>query len=426
MPAIDADLQAAYLYSFPYYEMARTRYLMLDFPLNPQRGEVNTLLHRRSLADHRTRGVTTPNNDTLYSVAWLDLDAGPLALTLPRVAGRYWSLQFMDASSGTAALLGSRLDGQGGFELWVMRDGDPRQPPAGVRVLRLPTRDVWMLARFGLDGAADLQAVHALQDAMRLQPVVSGAAPAAPRAPQRALGSPEDGSNYLAVVNDMLARNGVPAAEKAMVAGWSTLGIGMTAPSAEQASRWDAGLPALNAALRETGGISAAATTARGWSYPDAAIGTYGGNHALRARVALGGLAALPPQEALYLSATSDNNGEPLHGQHRYRLRLPAEGIDAAAFWSLTMYQVEPDGRLFFVDNPIARYAVGDRTRGLSKGANGAIELVVQPQPPAEPAKQANWLPSPQGPFRLILRAYGPSVALAQGQAPLPVIEKLP
>lgn len=426
MPAIDADLQGAYLYTFPYFEMARTRHLMLDFPLNPQRGEVNTLLHRRTLADHRTRGVTTPNNDTLYSLAWLDLDAGPLVLTLPRVAGRYWSLQFMDARSSTAALLGSRLDGEGGFELWVMREGDARQPPPGVRVLRLPTRDVWMLARFGVDGAADLQAVNALQDAMRLQPVVPGAAPKGPVAPQRALGSPEDGANYLAVANDMLARNGVPAADKALVAGWLPLGIGSATPGAEQAARWDAGLPALNAELREAGGISAAATTVRGWSYPNAAIGIYGDNHALRAGVALGGLAALPPQEALYLGAATDNTGQPLHGRHRYRLRLPAEGIDAGAFWSLTMYQVEPDGRLFFVDNPVGRYAVGDRTRGLSKGADGAIELVVQPQPPAEPAKQANWLPSPDGPFRLILRAYVPSPALAQGNAPLPVVEKLP
>jgi len=426
MTAIDADLQSAYLYTFAYYEMARTRYLMVGFPLNPQRGEVNALLHRRTLADHRTRGVTTPNNDTLYSLAWLDLDAGPLVLTLPRVAGRYWSLQFMDASSSTAALLGSRLDGDGGFELWVLHEGDPREPPPGVRVLRLPTRDVWMLARFGVDGAADLPAVHALQDALRLKPVVAGAEPKGPVAPQRALGSPTSGANYLAVANDMLARNGVPAVDRARVAGWSSLGIGSAVPSVEQAARWDAGLPALNAALRETGGISAAATTVRGWSYPDAAIGTYGGNDALRAGVALGGLAALPPEEVLYLSATTDSSGQPLHGQHRYRVRLPAQGIDAGAFWSLTMYQVEADGRLFFVDNPIARYAVGDRTQRLSKGADGAIELVVQPQPPADAAQRAHWLPAPHGPFRLILRAYVPSPALARGEAPMPVVERLP
>lgn len=61
MTAIDADLQAAYLYTFPYYEMACTRYLMVGFPMNPQRGAVNTLSHRRTLADASARGVTTPN-----------------------------------------------------------------------------------------------------------------------------------------------------------------------------------------------------------------------------------------------------------------------------------------------------------------------------------------------------------------------------
>ena len=119
MTTLDATMQDAFIYSFPLYEMARTRYLATQFPLNVNRQPVGSLVHRRSLSDHRSRQVTTPNNDTLYSSAWLDLANGPVELSVPRIAGRYWSIQFMDAYSSTAQLLGSRSDGEGGMRVWL-------------------------------------------------------------------------------------------------------------------------------------------------------------------------------------------------------------------------------------------------------------------------------------------------------------------
>ena len=90
MAAIDADLQAAFEYTFPLYEMARTRYFTVELPANPNRG-ANRIGHRRTLSDHSSRNVTTPNNDTLYSSAWLDLSAGPVEITVPKISRRYWS-----------------------------------------------------------------------------------------------------------------------------------------------------------------------------------------------------------------------------------------------------------------------------------------------------------------------------------------------
>lgn len=423
MPAIDADLQAAYVYTFPYYEMARTRHVTTDLPRLP----VNTLNHRRALADHTARAVTTPNNDTLYSSAWLDLSAGPLELTVPRMpAGRYWSIQFMDASTSTVALLGSRGDGEGGFKVWIARDGDTVDAPAGMRVLRLATRDAWMLGRIVVDGPHDLPAVQALQDGMALRPVKAGAAPAGPVAPSAPRGSPTDGANYLAVVNDMLQRSGVPAADREKLKRWSAFGFATSTASAEQGAALTAALPELNATLRTGAPRAMAARQVQRWTYPNPAVGTFGDDFALRATVALVGLGALPPSEAIYLGALGDHTGKPLHGSQRYRVRVPAQGIDAQAFWSMSMYQVEPDGRLFFIDNPIRRYAVGNRTPGLVKNADGSLDLFVQQQAPDDAMQKANWLPAPAGPFRLTLRAYLPSPALLEGRAALPVVEALP
>ena len=183
------DLQAAYDYTFPLYEMARTRYLSVELPANPNRG-INRLGHRRELADPRSRAVTTPNNDTLYTSAWLDLSQGPIEIKLPDFGGRYWSFQFMDAYTSTADIVGSRNAGRGAMTLWAMRTDDTRPVPAGVRAVRLPTRDVWMLARILVDDAEDAKTVHRMQDAISLRVVQEGAAdawthPPAPAAPCR-------------------------------------------------------------------------------------------------------------------------------------------------------------------------------------------------------------------------------------------------
>jgi hypothetical protein len=63
----------ATIYLFPIYEMYRTRWQATVSEANPRRQKLNRFRHLPELADHRARAVTTPNPDTLYSSAWLDL-----------------------------------------------------------------------------------------------------------------------------------------------------------------------------------------------------------------------------------------------------------------------------------------------------------------------------------------------------------------
>jgi hypothetical protein len=93
--------RAAYVFSLPLIEIAttRSRGLAVGSPMN-------TFGHMRRLADHTARAVTTPNNDTFYSTAQVDLSEGPVTLTLPPSGDRYLSVQFMDAYSNTFAILG--------------------------------------------------------------------------------------------------------------------------------------------------------------------------------------------------------------------------------------------------------------------------------------------------------------------------------
>ena len=70
------------------------------------------------------------------------------------------------------------------------------------------------------------------------------------------------------------------------------------------------------------------------------------------------------------------------------------------AFWSMTIYH--SDTRLM-VKNPINRYSIGDRTKGIKYNADDSLDLYIQKDQP-EGAKASNWLPAPDGQFYIIAR----------------------
>jgi hypothetical protein len=153
--------------------------------------------------------------------------------------------------------------------------------------------------------------------------------------------------------------------------------------------------------------------------------GNYGKNYELRALIALVGLAALEKVEASYVTADMDKDGKPLTGENRYRLRFEKGAFPPVdAFWSLSMYEVTPDQRAFFVDNPIKRYAIGDRTKGLKYNADGSLEIYMQNRSPGKDL-DTNWLPTPPGVFRVTFRAYQPREQILKGDYALPGIQRV-
>jgi hypothetical protein len=100
---------------------------------------------------------------------------------------------------------------------------------------------------------------------------------------------------------------------------------------------------------------------------------------------------------------------------------LPSPPADG--FWSLTLYEPQPDGRLFLTENPLDRYHVSGWTPGLRRRADGAVEIIVSRE---RPGQGENWLPAPaNGPFALILRAYAPGEAILKRSYRPPPVEAL-
>ena len=101
------------------------------------------------------------------------------------------------------------------------------------------------------------------------------------------------------------------------------------------------------------------------------------------------------------------------------RRALPVNG-----FWSLTIYEATPEGQFFLTENPLRRYAIGDRTRGLRTAPNGGVDIWIGRDDPGG-ARTANWLPAPRrGPWAVTLRAYLPKPELLSGAYRLPPLLK--
>jgi len=120
-------------------------------------GGFGKLLHSRDLIDVAHQTVVRSNRDTLYSRGVFDLDAGPVTVTLPDAGGRFMSLLLINEDHYAPATL------YGPGPHTITRD-------------QIGTRYVNLLVRTFVDPsqAGDLEKVHALQDAIRVEQSAQG------------------------------------------------------------------------------------------------------------------------------------------------------------------------------------------------------------------------------------------------------------
>lgn len=387
----------AFIYTLPLNEIALVRGRILGAGLKP-----NTFLPQRILAGPEAHNVTTPNNDTIYASAFIDLSQGPVTLVQPDLGDRYASFALMDMWSDNFAVLGTRTTGPKGGSYQLVGPTDRAPLP---NVIRSPTPWVWALARVVVNGESDLAAAQAVQAGYRIEGGKTGA-PAAPGA--RREGPWQD---YFRAAVALLTENPPPATDQGILRRIAPLGFGpgfdpATFGQAQQAEI-AAGVADALALVKGGGGLGADAKN--GWMFQAADTGAFFQDYLGRARVALGGLAALPPAEAMYLTALSPENRRLFDGDRPYRLHFPKDRLPPVdAFWSLTMYEATPEGQFFMTANPIKRYAIGDRTAGLKRDADGGLTIWIGRGDPGG-ERRANWLPAPaKGPYAMILRLYLP------------------
>lgn len=429
----------AFTYGFPLVfnleEVDRfTKEGMGSLPPSP----FNEFGHAEKLAGPRDTFVSI-NNDTVYSMAQVDVGAGPVRLDVPDAAGRYYVMQFVDAWTDNFAYVGHRATGtEAGSYLLVAPDWDGEMP-ADVTVIRFPTRTASIVGRWAVDGEAGLPAVAALQAGLSLTPEGSG---------YEGLPQPTEGvADGLAFFEKLRVWvRAFPPAERdlAYQQRFAPLGIFESEspylePDEELAVALRAGLKAGKEKL-EFALVHGASPEQNGWKLtyhvfdynldffevgaiddPKWKLEDPEVRYVERALSARGGLWGNHGYEAAYAMVYDDGGGKTLDGSGRYRLRFPSDP-PVGAFWSVTMYDT-PD--FFLVANPIDRYSIGDRTPGLVRGDDGSLTIYMQRDEPTDPTARANWLPTPAGTFRPILRMYEPAAAVFDGGYELPPIERV-
>jgi hypothetical protein len=175
-----------------------------------------------------------------------------------------------------------------------------------------------------------------------------------------------------------------------------------------------------NAALQDMmGALSKLATGINGWTMLADTMGVYGDAYFRRAVVAMVGLGANQPEDAVYPVLTADADGNPMTGDHDYVIHFDADNLPpVAAFWSVTMY--DADG--FQVANELNRFAIGDRDQ-LRFNADGSLDLYLQHTNPG-PERQSNWLPAPRGPLGVTMRLYAPKREVLAGTWTPPLVRR--
>ena len=388
-------------------------------------GGFNQFRHYSRSSTPADTDIVTPNNDTPYSWAWLDLRAEPMVLSLPAVsAPRYYVNQWFDFYTHNFAYTGVRATGrEAGNYLFAGPRWNGTVPAGITKVFIAETEFVGTLTRTQLFGPDDVAAMQAVQAAYKLTPLsqFTGApAPAAAPAIEWPVwdAARGEGIEFIAYLNAILPFMPIVPAEQEMLALFARIGIGPGKPFDANALP-----PEIHAAIA-TGIAEAAKTLKEGAVQQKDSRALFGTRAELadgyitkRNYGAMLGIYGNTKEEAVYGSQQTDRDGKVLDGNRRWVMRFESGQLPPVTeFWSITMYNLP---QRFLVGNPLNRYSIGDRTAGLVKGADGSLEIYMQAESPG-PDKESNWLPTPTGPFFFVGRFYGPKAEALDDRWSLP------
>ena len=429
----------AYVFGYPMILMDYTKKISANVEVPTSLyAPVNQLGHFREFPDDKFTAVVKPNVDTYYSMAWYDLKAEPVVLTVP-ASDRYYLLPLYDAYSNVFSVPGPRTTGTGAQTFLLTGPFWKGRIPEGMTQIKSPTNTVWMIGRTQVnsaeDGATvvadfqngmkiDLLSKYGQEDKAPLGKVSEDYKKIVPVEDTRAL-TIEEYFNKLAqlMVDNPPAKADAPLIEEmesiGIIAGnnFSTKGM-----SSELIEKLNA-IPEQahqNWIDKSTGKKDAGVPVVNNWMFARDGMGFYGTKYEHRAFIAFIGLGANLVKDAVYPTTSLDSEGNPIDGKSKYVIHFDkGETPPVNAFWSLTAY----NSKDFLVGNPIDRFALGDRDN-LKYNEDGSLDIFIQNTDPGGD-KTSNWLPSPQeGLTTLTLRLYWPKESALDGTWIVPGVKK--
>jgi hypothetical protein len=151
---------------FPYVYLPSIRWSWVTVP-KPAGGStpyapLNHFHNMRNLTDASFRDGGTPNNDTLYSTAWVDISKEPVILSHPEMGDRYFTFQLACMDDDNFAFVGKRTTGckAGNFAI-VSSDWTGKLPEDVTALPPSRTPSILIIGRTLVDGPADVPTANA-------------------------------------------------------------------------------------------------------------------------------------------------------------------------------------------------------------------------------------------------------------------------
>lgn len=427
----------AYIYGYPMVDSYRIQYAYFVDPNNPEfKAPWNQIRNIARVFTPEDKAVQTPNSDTPYSMAGLDLRTEPMVLTVPEVESeRYFSIQLVDLYTFNFEYIGSRTTGNGGGVFVIAGPSWQGETPSGVsKVIRAETEFVLAIYRTQLFNPTDLDHVKQIQANYQIQPLseflgqsAPTSAPAIEFVPPLTPDTQKTSLEFFGILDFLLQFCPPVPSEVDLRSRFAQIGVGTG-----QGFAVDGLSPNVKEAMAQ-GMADAWAEFAALKQQVDAGQVTSGdvfgtrdylqNNYLYRMAAAVLGIFGNSKQEAMYPLYTVDADGQPLSGTNRYTLHFAADQLPPVnAFWSLTMYEL-PSSLL--VANPLNRYLLNSpMLPQFQRDADGGLTFSIQPESPGAEL-EANWLPAPQGPFFCAMRLYWPKATALDGTWQAPAIQRL-
>ena len=388
--------------------------IMYEYSVDKNSGQYkapfNHIKNEPRVFTYKDTAVVTPNSDTPYSFAWLDLRAEPIVLSVPAVeTERYYSVMLCDGNTFNYGYIGSRATGNDPGDYMVVGPDWKGESPAGIKKMFRSTTQFSVAAyRTQLFNPQDMPNVVKIQSGYKVQPLSAylkqPAPPAAPAINFPKINKELSNTKFFEYLDFALQFAPPGPEEKEIRAKLASVGKDL---SPEQKASVAAGMKEGEAKVEA--GVKDLGTKINGWNIAsitgDRAF--FNGNWLKRAEAAQAGIYGNDAVEAMYPLTKALANGEPLDGsKHNYTLTFEAGQFPPVnAFWSVTMY----DGKTqLLIKNPINRYLINSpMLPNMKLDANRGLTLYIQKDSPGAD-KESNWLPAPNGPIYLVMRLYWP------------------
>jgi hypothetical protein len=423
-------VQEAYFHCFPIVENYKAIYAYSVDTSSPKYLPMNTPYHAAVLFSPADRFVVSPNNDTYYTTATLDLRAEPFVIQVPKITDRYYSFQFNSMVTDNFAYIGTNSTGTGSGVYAITSPSFSGQLPEGVTQIKAPCEIVGMIGRTAVNAQDpnDVKKAKAVESSYKLGVMHTFYPDYQPKKvapivfPPYSEASKSD-FRFFSLLNFLLQFTNLSTDEQPIVDKYVNIGIKAGQPYTfydehpEFQSAIDNGIKLaiaqIDSSSRHLGKVE------NGWSmFP---LGDYfGANYRDRTNIAKMGIYANSPREAYYPLAFVDAKGEMLDGRNNYSITFEANQLPPVKyFWSLTMYD---NANQLLVENAINRYSIGDRTAGMKYNSDGSLTIYIGNAKP--PQGSSNWLPAPAAGFNVMMRLYGPRDNVLNGSwAPPPIVK---